>query len=59
MSAILRCYVDEETLKWLEIASEELGREIKQLAEAAIESAATEFKVSRIGVQTTLGTSHE
>lgn len=45
---VLRCYVDDETMKWLEKASIETGREIDQLAEAAIAQAAIEFKVSRM-----------
>lgn len=48
MSAILRCYVDDETLRWLEKASAEIGRTIEELAEAAISNAAIEFKVSRM-----------
>jgi hypothetical protein len=44
---ILQCYVDAETLKWLEQASSECGRKIENLAEAAIENAAIEYKVSR------------
>lgn len=42
---VLRCYVDDETMRWLEKASAETGREIDQLAEAAISNAAIEFKV--------------
>lgn len=48
MSAVLRCFVDDETMKWLEKASAETGRNIEQLAEAAIENAAVEYKVSRM-----------
>jgi hypothetical protein len=46
---IIQCYVDDETMKYLERASSELGREVAELAEAAISNAAIEFKVSRIG----------
>jgi len=42
--------VDDESMKYLEMASAELGRSIEQLAEAAIENAAIEYKVSRMGV---------
>lgn len=45
MSTVLRCFVDDETLKWLEKASAETGRNLEQLAEAAIENAAIEYKV--------------
>ena len=48
MTAVLRCFVDDETLKWLEKASTDTGRNIEQLAEAAIENAAIEYKVSRM-----------
>lgn len=47
MSAVLRCYADDETMKWLEKAAAELGRNVEQLAEAAIENAAIEFKNSQ------------
>ncbi len=44
---ILNCYVDDETLKWLERASSDTGRPISELAEAAISEAKTiKFKVS-------------
>lgn len=46
---IIQCYVDDETMKYLERASSELGRRITELAEAAISNAAIEFKVSRMG----------
>lgn len=46
--SVLRCYVDDETLRYLEMASAETGRSIEQLAEAAIENAAIEYKVSRL-----------
>ena len=49
MSTILRCYVDDDTLKWLEKASIETGRSIDDLAEAAIQNAAIEYKVSKLG----------
>lgn len=45
---VLNCYVDDDTLKWLEKASAETGRQIAELAEAAIANAAIEFKVSRM-----------
>ncbi len=53
---VLRCYVDDETFKWLEKASAETGREIDQLAEAAIANAAIEFKVSRMDYGKTAST---
>lgn len=46
--AILRCYVDDETLKWLEKASIETGRSLENLAEAAISNEAIAYKVSRM-----------
>lgn len=57
MTAVLRCFVDDETLKWLEKASIETGRNIEQLAEAAIENAAIEYKVSRMGTSVPRGES--
>jgi hypothetical protein len=45
--AVINCYVDDETLKWLERASAETGRQIVELAEAAISNAAIEYKVSQ------------
>jgi hypothetical protein len=46
---ILSCYVDEETMRLLETASIEMGRSLVELAEAAIQNATIEFKVSRLG----------
>lgn len=48
MSAVLSCYVDDETMGWLEKAAVEDGRSIEQLAETAIRNAAIVFKVSRM-----------
>lgn len=45
---ILRCYVDDDIHRLLESASEESGRAIEELAAAAIESAAIEYKVDRM-----------
>lgn len=45
---VLTCYVDDETLRWLERASIETGRKIEELAEAAIWNAAIAFKVDRL-----------
>lgn len=44
---ILQCYVDDDTLKYLERAPGEYGRKIVELAEAAISEAAIQYKVSR------------
>lgn len=57
--SILNCYVDDETMRWLEKASVELGRNIEELAEAAISEAAIEFKVSRMRQRSPQDTSHE
>ena len=43
---VINCFVDDETMRWLEKASAETGRRIDQLAEAAIETAAIEFKLA-------------
>jgi hypothetical protein len=50
--SILSCFVDDETMRLLELASFETGRHIHELAEAAISNAAIEFKVSRMGKTT-------
>lgn len=50
---ILRCYVDEETLTWLRRASNETGRTLEELAEAAIANAAIEYK--RTAPKTAMG----
>lgn len=42
---ILRVYVDDDILIWLEKASAETGRTIENLAEAAVENQAIEYKV--------------
>ena len=52
MSAVLRCYADDETMKWLEKAAAELGRNVEQLAEAAIENAAIEYKIRQLPLVT-------
>ena len=41
------CYVDVQTLRLLRLASEDTGRKVEELAEAAIEGATIEFKNSR------------
>lgn len=46
---MINCYIDDETMRQLEFASTDTGREIAELAEAAISNAAIEFKVSRLG----------
>ncbi len=46
---MINCYVDDETLSLLEKASAETGREIAELAEAAISNASIEFKVRQLG----------
>lgn len=56
MSAVLRCYADDETMKWLEKAAAELGRNVEQLAEAAIENAAIEFKNSQPRIPVSVST---
>ncbi|TWI05134.1 hypothetical protein IQ17_03299 [Bradyrhizobium daqingense] len=45
---VIRCYVDDETMRILEAASTDLGREVDQLAEAAISEAAIRYKVDRM-----------
>lgn len=46
MMPFIQCYVEDDTLHWLEKASAEMFRPIKELAESAIQSAAIEYKVS-------------
>lgn len=45
---VLNCYVDDETLHILEKASAETGRQIVELAEAAISEAAVRYKVDHL-----------
>ena len=47
--AILTCYVDEETLKTLTEVSEETGRSIEDLAEAAIAESACDCRRDKMG----------
>jgi hypothetical protein len=42
---IINCYVDDETMLWLEKAADEIGRRTDQLAEAAIEDAVVKYRV--------------
>jgi hypothetical protein len=44
---VISCYVDDETLRVLRLASEDTGRKVEELAEAAIEGAAIEYKKIR------------
>ena len=44
---MINCYVDDELFRWLQIASQQTRRRVEELAEAAIENAAIEFKVSQ------------
>ena len=48
---VIRCYVDDDTMRILEAASADLGREVDQLAEAAISEAAIRYKVDRMSAQ--------
>lgn len=44
---ILNCYVDEDTLRDLQLAAHQTGRKVEELAEAAIQNAAIEFRLSQ------------
>lgn len=44
---VISCYVADDILRLLQIASEETGRKVEELAEAAIEGSAIQFKNSR------------
>lgn len=44
---ILQCYVDDDTLLSLRVASAETGRKVEELAEAAIANAAIEYRNAR------------
>lgn len=42
---VISCYVSDDAYRLLQIASQELARKVEDIAEAAIENAALEYKV--------------
>lgn len=49
MMPIIRCYVSDETYRLLQEAGKDFNRKVEDMAAAAIENAAIEYKVSQPG----------
>lgn len=47
----INCYIDEQTLKILEKAAEDLGRTVMDLAESAVSEAAVAYKRDVLDLQ--------
>jgi hypothetical protein len=45
---LISCYVNEETERWLNQASADLGRTVEDLATSAVEEAAIRYRVEHL-----------